>query len=83
MLADNSVDLVFDGRKATLRALLAAFPAGAPEKDAELALAFATGRLYDGLLEESGTPQASACSLQKPEHTRDRRSTRPVGPVAA
>ena len=60
VLADNSVDLVFDGRKATLRALLAAFPAGAPEKDAELALAFATGRLYDGLLEESGTHIAAA-----------------------
>ena len=55
LLADNYVDLVFDGRKATLRALLAAFPAGAPEADAELALAFATGRLYDGLLDESGT----------------------------
>jgi LuxR family maltose regulon positive regulatory protein len=53
LLADNSVDLVFDGRKATLRALLAAFPAGVPEADAELALAFATGRLYDGLLEEA------------------------------
>ncbi len=53
LLADNSVNLVFDGRKATLRALLAAFPARAPEEDAELALAFATARLYDGLLEES------------------------------
>ena len=53
LLADNYVDLVFDGRKATLRALLAAFPARAPEEDAELALAFATARLYDGLLEES------------------------------
>ncbi len=60
VLADNSVNLVFDGRKATLRALLAAFPAGAPEEDAELALAFATGRLYDGLLEESGTHIAAA-----------------------
>jgi LuxR family transcriptional regulator, maltose regulon positive regulatory protein len=60
VLADNYVDLVFDGRKATLRALLAAFPAGAPEEDAELALAFATGRLYDGLLEESGTHIAAA-----------------------
>ena len=53
LLADNCVDLVFDGRKATLRALLAAFPAGAPEGDAELALACATARLYDGLLDES------------------------------
>ena len=31
LLADNDVDLVFDGRKATLRALLAAFPAGEAE----------------------------------------------------
>ena len=60
LLADNYVDLVFDGRKATLRALLAAFPAGAPEADAELALAFATARLYDGLLDESGAHIAVA-----------------------
>ncbi len=53
LLADNYVGLVFDGRKATLRALLTAFPTGAPEADAELALAFATARLYDGLLPES------------------------------
>jgi len=52
LLADNYVDLVFDGRKATLRALLGAFPVDAPEQDPELALAFATGRLYDGLLDE-------------------------------
>ena len=60
LLADSCVDLVFDGRKATLRALLAAFPAGAAEEDAELALAFATARLYDGLLEESATHIAVA-----------------------
>ena len=60
VLADNCVDLVFDGRKATLRALLAAFPAGAAEADAELALACATARLYDGLLEEAGTNIAVA-----------------------
>lgn len=53
VLADNYVDLVFDGRKATLRALLAAFPGDAPEADAELALAVTTARLYDGLLDES------------------------------
>ncbi len=49
-------DLVFDGRKATLRALLAAFPADAPEADAELALAFATGRLYDGAARRERRP---------------------------
>jgi LuxR family maltose regulon positive regulatory protein len=53
LLADNYVDLVFDGRKATLRVLLAAFPADVAEADAELALAFATGRLYDGVLDDS------------------------------
>jgi LuxR family maltose regulon positive regulatory protein len=52
LLADNYVDLVFDGRKATLRALLTAFPPAASETDAELALAFATARLYDGLLDD-------------------------------
>ena len=52
LLADNYVDLVFDGRKATLRALLTAFPADASHADAELALAFGTARLYDGLLDE-------------------------------
>ena len=60
LLADNYADLVFDGRKATLRTLLAAFPPGAAEADGELALAFATGQLYDGLLEESGTYIAAA-----------------------
>jgi LuxR family maltose regulon positive regulatory protein len=63
LLADNSLDLVFDGRKATLRTLLAAFPARAAEEDAELALAFATARLYDGLLEEGGTHIAAAEAL--------------------
>ena len=63
LLADNYVDLVFDGRKATLRALLAAFPADAPDADAELALALATARLYDGLLEESATRIAVAQRL--------------------
>ena len=60
LLADNYVDLVFDGRKATLRALLAAFPAEEAASDAELAAAFATGRLYDGLLDESAAHIAVA-----------------------
>jgi LuxR family maltose regulon positive regulatory protein len=53
LLADNYVALVFDGRKATLQALLDVFPVDAPDADPELALAFATGRLYDGVLDES------------------------------
>ena len=38
---------------ATLRALLAAFPADAPAADAELALVVAGARVFDGLLDES------------------------------
>ncbi len=60
LVADSAVELVFDGRAATLRALLAAFPSDAAERDAELALAFATSRLYDGLLEASATHVAAA-----------------------
>jgi LuxR family transcriptional regulator, maltose regulon positive regulatory protein len=60
LLADNYVDLVHDGRKATLRELLAAFPSDALDADAELALAFATGRLYDGLLDDSAAHIAVA-----------------------
>jgi LuxR family maltose regulon positive regulatory protein len=60
LIADRYVDLVLDGRKATLRGLLAAFPADAVAADAELALAFATGRLYDGLLDESAAHIAVA-----------------------
>ena len=60
LLADNYVDLVFDGRKATLRALLAAFPPDALDADAELALAFATGRLDDGLLDDGAAHIAVA-----------------------
>ncbi|HEY6693389.1 MAG TPA: LuxR C-terminal-related transcriptional regulator [Solirubrobacteraceae bacterium] len=53
LLADNYVNLVFDGRTATLRGLLDALPPDAPETDAELALAVAVARLYDGLLDDS------------------------------
>jgi LuxR family transcriptional regulator, maltose regulon positive regulatory protein len=53
LVADAYVSLVFDGRLGTLRALLAAFPAGAADMDPELALAFAKCRLNDGLLEET------------------------------
>jgi LuxR family maltose regulon positive regulatory protein len=54
MVADSYVGLVFDGRLATLRALLEAFPEDAATTDPELALASAKARLYDGLLDESG-----------------------------
>jgi hypothetical protein len=54
------VNLVFDGRTETLRALLDAFPADAPEADAELALAVAVARLYDGLLDDGAAFMAVA-----------------------
>jgi LuxR family maltose regulon positive regulatory protein len=60
LLADHYVDLVFDGRRATLRVLLAAFPPDALDADAELALAFASGRLDDGLLDDGAAHIAVA-----------------------
>ena len=63
LLADGDISLVFDGRTATLRALLAAFPAGAPDIDAELALVFAKGRLFEGALDDSATYIAAARRL--------------------
>ena len=60
MLADNYLSLVFDGRLATLRGLLAAFPQDAADTDPELALAFAKARLSDGLLNESAHFLAAA-----------------------
>jgi LuxR family transcriptional regulator, maltose regulon positive regulatory protein len=53
MVADNYVSLVFDGRLATLHALLGAFPKDAADTDAELALASASARLFDGHLDDS------------------------------
>jgi LuxR family transcriptional regulator, maltose regulon positive regulatory protein len=60
LLADNVIDLVLDGRKETLRALLAAFPADWVEGDGELAFACAAGCLYDGLLSEGAVHIAAA-----------------------
>jgi LuxR family maltose regulon positive regulatory protein len=53
MLADGYVGLIFDGRLATLRALLAALPRDAADRDPELAVVFAKASLWDGLLQES------------------------------
>jgi LuxR family maltose regulon positive regulatory protein len=63
VLADNSVSLVLDGRRPTVHALLGAFPPGACEADAELALVFATAALYDHLVEDSDTYLAVANRL--------------------
>jgi LuxR family maltose regulon positive regulatory protein len=53
LLADNELDLLLDGRAATVRDLLAAFPPDAATRDPELALAFAMARAFDGLDAES------------------------------
>jgi LuxR family transcriptional regulator, maltose regulon positive regulatory protein len=52
MVADKYISLVFDGRLATLRALLSAFPKDAAA-DPELAVVFAGARQTDGRLDES------------------------------
>ena len=53
LLADNHVDLTFDGRSDAVCELLRAFPAEVAAADAELALVFATARLLHGEHEES------------------------------
>jgi LuxR family transcriptional regulator, maltose regulon positive regulatory protein len=63
LVADNCVPMVLGGRKATLRSLLAAFPEEATKSDGELALAFSTVRLFDGLLDDSATYVAVADRL--------------------
>jgi LuxR family transcriptional regulator, maltose regulon positive regulatory protein len=59
LVADNELRLVLDGRRATLAALLAAFPPEATA-DPELALAHATGRALDGLLDDAAAYIAAA-----------------------
>ena len=55
LLADHHVSLGLDGRSATVYALMAAFPADVPSADPELALVFASGRAFEGRLEESAS----------------------------
>ena len=55
LLADHHVSLRLDGRSATVYALMAAFPADVPSADPELALVFASGRAFEGRLEESAS----------------------------
>jgi LuxR family maltose regulon positive regulatory protein len=50
LLADHWPGLLLGGRGATVHALLAAFPAGAPAADAELATVAAAGQLASGSL---------------------------------
>ena len=74
LLAGNYLSLVFDGRLATLRGLLAASPQAAADTDPELALAFAKARLSDGLLNESAHFLAAAqrCANTVPAERRSR-----------
>jgi LuxR family maltose regulon positive regulatory protein len=53
LLAEHNVDLILGGRLATMRALLAGFPAEAHAADPELAIASAGVAISDGLLEEA------------------------------
>jgi LuxR family maltose regulon positive regulatory protein len=52
LLADHQLGLILEGG-ATMRALLAAFPADAVARDGELALACATSTAFDGALQEA------------------------------
>jgi LuxR family maltose regulon positive regulatory protein len=60
LLADSYLDLLFDGRITTVRSLLDAFPPDVPAGDPELALAFATARVFDGRDDESAVHVAIA-----------------------
>ena len=60
LLADSCLGLILDGRTATVRGLLAAFPPDALEAYPELAVAFAKSRLHDGRLDESAAYLAAA-----------------------
>jgi LuxR family maltose regulon positive regulatory protein len=53
MLADHFLDLTLDGRAATTRVLLAAFPTDVQAADAELAVAFTGAAIMDGVVEEA------------------------------
>jgi LuxR family transcriptional regulator, maltose regulon positive regulatory protein len=53
LLADHHLSLRLEGRTATVYALMAAFPPDAPMADPELALVFASGRAFEGRLDES------------------------------
>jgi LuxR family transcriptional regulator, maltose regulon positive regulatory protein len=53
LLADHHLSLRLEGRGATVYDLMAAFPAYAATADPELALVFASGRAFEGRLDES------------------------------
>jgi LuxR family maltose regulon positive regulatory protein len=72
LLADNEYALLLDGRRATIRALLAAFPAEEAAADAELALACGIGRAFDGLLDDAAA-YVTAAERMAPTVRSDRR----------
>ena len=53
MLADSYIGLILDGRIGAVRALVGGFPADAPARDAELAVALAGVRLFEGRPEDT------------------------------
>jgi LuxR family maltose regulon positive regulatory protein len=65
LLADNELSLMLDGRRATVRALLAAFPRHEVTADAELALATGRIRAFDGLLDDATAYLATAERLAR------------------
>jgi LuxR family maltose regulon positive regulatory protein len=74
LLGDHQLALMLDGRAATVRDLLGAFPSDAATRDAELALAFATAQAFDGFDDEGAADRAVAERLGStvPEDRRDR-----------
>ena len=60
LLLDNRIGLILDGRVATVRELLGAFPASLTADDPELAVTFASVRLRDGSFDEADAYIASA-----------------------
>jgi LuxR family transcriptional regulator, maltose regulon positive regulatory protein len=72
LLADSEFRLILDGRRATIRALLAAFPAEEAAADAELALACGIGRALDGLLDDAAA-YVTAAERLAPTVRGDRR----------
>src|SRR6266540_4541476 len=60
LLADHSFSLTLDGQAQTIRALLRAFPQGAPADNPELALVRAMSDVFQGRLDEAAAHLAVA-----------------------
>ncbi|MGZ4239800.1 MAG: hypothetical protein ACXVWT_27600, partial [Solirubrobacteraceae bacterium] len=60
LLLDNRIGLILDGRLATVRELLDAFPASVRAYDPELAITFASVLLRDGSFDEADAYIANA-----------------------